>query len=56
MKNPLLQRYGDLVRGANWSDSKADVYDTDDASYHGDSVQELVHTHQQGVADVEAEK
>ena len=55
VRNRYLDLYGDLVRGGYWSDSDVEVYGTDEGSYHGDSVQEAAHNHQQFVETAEAD-
>ena len=55
VRNRYLDLYGDLVRGGDWSNSDVEVYDTDEGSYHGDSVQEAAHYHQQFVETAEAD-
>ena len=52
-RNHYLAEYGDLVRNGNWNDSEVESFESDDMSYHGDSVQEEHHILEEFVTNAE---
>ena len=52
-RNRYLAEYADLVRNGNWENSEVESSESDDMSYHGDSIQEEHHIMEEFVTNAE---